>query len=511
MQTERYQFLDLLGRGGMGEVYRGRALGFGGFEKVVAIKRLLPAFATDARYVDRLVREAKMLVALQHSNLVSVLDLGRFGADVFIVLEYVDGPSLYALQGAFADAGQAAMPLGLVSYVVQSACAGIDVAHDQPSGAIVHADLSPANVLLSRAGEIKVADFGIARREGTPQRASSVEGKWPYMSPEQVLGDPLTPASDIFSMGIVLYQLATGALPFTGPDPWTVGSAIVEGAYPPLRSRRPDAPRDFVDVVTRALATSPAERFPTMREMGAALRAVSFAHGWRDGADELALAIRTHFPPRLPTDEDVREVLARLGIDDVPRDATTRRMSTGEGTEDMAGTVVLRRALTMRPRRRLVRARRWAAVAAVAAAVMYGVASSEPPAMATLATEAAPTREASAALVAAAPADPPPAVPVPVVEPLVVARDRASSPAPRRRRSAARRRQPGTLRIHADPWAYVRVDGASRRYETPVELELPAGRHTLRFENPAAGATRTRSAVVRPGRVTTLRVQMEAK
>lgn len=531
LETERYQFLDLLGRGGMGEVYRGRALGFGGFEKIVAIKRLLPELGSDARFVDRMVGEAKLLVSLQHSNLVSVLDLGRFGDEVFMVLEYVDGPSLHALLKAYARAGHLGLPLGLVSYIGQGACAGVEFAHDQPSGAVIHADLSPANVLVSRAGEIKVADFGIARREGAPHRSSMIEGKWPYMSPEQVLGDPLTPASDIFSMGIVLYQLATGALPFTGRDRVAVASAIIEGRVERPRRRRADIPPALEQVILRALARNPAERFPRMGELGSALRAVSFAEGWRDGADDLARAVREHFPPRLPTDEDVREVLVRLGIDDVARDATPPVLAPREPPPcDMTGTVVLRRLPspggvaqwavrepTAPPRapawrRRLSAA---AALAAFALAVTWAVASGGArPRTALLVPAPEPTAE--------------PPAPTPIVEPLPdpqpVRPERSEREAsaestppvrPERRARKARpeskdRRSPskGTLRLHSEPWAYVWVDGHRKRYETPLELQLPAGKHRLRLENPEAGLSRREFVHVRADDVTTVRVEL---
>src|SRR4029077_7682836 len=193
---------ELLGRGGMAEVFAGHAIGSHGFQKPCAIKRLLPELANDHVFVDRLIEEAKLLVGMTHGNVVSVLDLARDGEDVFLVMEYVDGPSLRQLIKA---RGSRMLSLGIASYVVQAAAAGLEFAHARPGGAVIHADISPSNLLLTTSGEVRVADFGIARREG--RISGTVEGKWAYMAPEQARGEPLTPRSDVFALGVVLYEL----------------------------------------------------------------------------------------------------------------------------------------------------------------------------------------------------------------------------------------------------------------------------------------------------------------
>src|SRR5262249_52621322 len=151
-----------------------------GFQKPVAIKRLLPQLATDASFVDRLIGEAKLLVGMQHGNIVSVLDLVREGDDVFLVMEYVDGPSLSQLVNR---SGERRISLALATYIVQQAASGLEFAHARPGGAVIHADISPSNLLLTTSGEVRVVDFGIARPEGFA--ACMIEGKWAYMAPEQ--------------------------------------------------------------------------------------------------------------------------------------------------------------------------------------------------------------------------------------------------------------------------------------------------------------------------------------
>lgn len=275
----------------MAEVFAGHAIGDHGFQKPVAIKRLLPELANDTVFVERLIGEAKLLVGMQHGNIVSVLDLARDGDDVFLVMEFVDGPSLRQL---LKGRGSRGLPLGVASYIVQSAAAGLEFAHVRPGGAIIHADISPSNLLLTTSGEVRVADFGIARREGGAHGV--VEGKWAYMAPEQARGEPLTPRSDVFALGVVLYELITGSHPF--------GRQITEHERDgeqmrviPPRIVRPTVPAGLDAICMRALAHDPRERYGRMQHMIDAILDERFANQWREGASDLASAIREIAPP----------------------------------------------------------------------------------------------------------------------------------------------------------------------------------------------------------------------
>lgn len=278
----RYVLGELVDSGGMAEVFAGYAHGSHGFQKPVAIKRLLPEHANDEGFVARLIAEAKLLVGMQHSNVVSVLDLVRDGHDVFVVMEYVDGPSLRQLVKALPST----LSLGLATYVVHQAAAGLAFAHSRRGGAIIHADVSLSNLLLTTSGEVRVADFGIARREGVGSDGV-VEGNYAYMSPEQMRAEPLTAATDMFSLGVVLYQLVTGHHPFgmRHADDETLAiepPATINAAIPPAL----DA------LCMRALAMRPADRFACMQDMIDGLAEIRFANGLRDGATELARLIR---------------------------------------------------------------------------------------------------------------------------------------------------------------------------------------------------------------------------
>jgi len=280
---------DLLGRGGMAEVFSGHSVGDHGFQKPVAIKRLLPELANDEVFVDRLIEEAKILVGMQHGNIVSVLDLAREGDDVFLVMEFIDGPSLRQLIKARGSRG---LSLGVATYVLTSAAAGLEFAHARPGGAIIHADISPSNLLLTTSGEVRVADFGIARREGLGQGV--VEGKWAYMAPEQARGEALTPRSDVFALGVVLYELLTGQHPF--------GSAVTPNERSdqmrviPPRVVKPTVPHGLDAICMRSLAHDPRDRYGRMQQLIDALVDERFANGYREGASDLAQAIRDIAP-----------------------------------------------------------------------------------------------------------------------------------------------------------------------------------------------------------------------
>src|SRR5450755_4008508 len=181
----RYDLLERIAVGGMAEIFRAKAHGAHGFEKVLAIKRILPDLARDAEFENRFIAEAKVAVSLTHANVVQIFDFGRFAGSLYIAMEYVDGPDLGRFLKTVGERGEV-VPLGAAMHVAMEMCKGLDVAHARR---VVHSDISPSNILLSRLGEVKIADFGIARAaaDGSPAsvegagstRANRVMGKWP--------------------------------------------------------------------------------------------------------------------------------------------------------------------------------------------------------------------------------------------------------------------------------------------------------------------------------------------
>jgi tRNA A-37 threonylcarbamoyl transferase component Bud32 len=300
----RYELLERIAAGGMAEVFLAKASGAHGFEKVLAIKRILPGLAADEEFTARFIEEAKIAVGLSHANIVQVFDFGRFGGSLYIAMEYVDGADLATLLKA-ADRRAMLVPVPTGLYVATEIAKALDYAHRKPDArgrsGIVHRDVSPSNVLLSYEGEVKLADFGIA----TAAAAAATErrrimGKWRYMSPEQTEAQPLTPQSDIFSAGALFYELLTGRRLFGGDEIPEIVRNVRELAIPPPSSVRADLPPDFDRILLRALERDPARRYPAMKEMMAELYELGFSRTIRASALDAAEFVEKLVPHRRP-------------------------------------------------------------------------------------------------------------------------------------------------------------------------------------------------------------------
>src|ERR1043165_3622806 len=240
---ERYDVLDRIAVGGMAEVFLAKAYGAHGFEKTIAIKRILPELASDPEFAARFIAEAKVAVKLSHANVVQGFDFGRIGESLFIAMEYVDGLDLALLLRKFKDEGkQVPMPAAL--HIAIEIVRALDFAHQHN---VVHRDVSPSNILISRAGEVKIADFGIAvaarPHKGAGPGPRKVMGKWRYMSPEQARGDTLDTRSDMFSAASVMFELFTGQKLFPGEEAEDIIKNIESMPIPKMSAIRPGLPR----------------------------------------------------------------------------------------------------------------------------------------------------------------------------------------------------------------------------------------------------------------------------
>src|SRR4051812_30103710 len=244
----------------MAEIFRGRAVAAGGFEKPVAIKRILPHLSQDMRFVELLIAEAKVLSLLKHRNIVQIYDVG-LGDDgkYFLVMEYVDGKDLGAVQRG-QEVRRRRMPFDLALHVCAEICEALEHAHtarapDGKSMSLVHRDVSPSNVLLSRAGEVKLTDFGIAKRaEQDPTQAGGVRGKFAYISPEQARNEHLDPRSDVFSVGILIWELCCNRRLFSQLDDLAALRAVRDAKVPRPTEIDPRLPPEVDTILLQALS-----------------------------------------------------------------------------------------------------------------------------------------------------------------------------------------------------------------------------------------------------------------
>src|SRR5207244_10957313 len=237
-------------------------------DRRVAIKILHEQYAADPEYVERFRREARAVARLSHPNIVTVIDRGEDGGRQFIVFEHVDGENLKEL---VLRTGR--LPVRRALELALAIADGLAFAHEQ---GLVHADVKPQNVLFNREGEVKVTDFGIARSlhvEHGVTQTGTVLGTGEYLAPEQASGKPVSPATDVYSLGVVLWELLAGDVPFVGENFVAVALRHVNEPPPSLRERRPDVSPRLEAAVDRALAKDPGRRFPSMAAFAKELRA----------------------------------------------------------------------------------------------------------------------------------------------------------------------------------------------------------------------------------------------
>jgi eukaryotic-like serine/threonine-protein kinase len=263
--ADRYELEELVGSGGMSSVYRARDTLL---ERLVALKILHAQYTGDDEYVERFRREARAVARLSHPNIVTVIDRGEDSGRQFIVFEYVDGENLKDYIGRTGPlAVRRALELGI------EMARALSFAHQH---GLVHRDVKPQNVLLNGDGEAKVTDFGIARSLDVEQgmtQTGTVLGTSNYIAPEQASGQRITQQTDVYSLGVVMFELLTGDLPFPGDNFVTVAMKHINEPPPNLLERRPDVPMRLAFAVDRALAKNPAERFGSMAEFAQELQA----------------------------------------------------------------------------------------------------------------------------------------------------------------------------------------------------------------------------------------------
>ncbi len=269
----KYTLLRRLAVGGMAELYLALQKSVAGFEKLIVVKRVLPHLAVDETFVEMLLAEARIAATLTHPNIAQVYDVGVAEGDYFIAMEHVHGEDLRSIVRQMRQKEVRSFPLEHTLAIVMGVCKGLGYAHDRKDLdgeplEIVHRDISPQNVLVTFTGDVKVVDFGIAKaRSANEEDEGQLKGKVPYMSPEQAQGLPLDSRSDIFSLGVMLFELCTGKRLFKGKDEQETLQRIVRGQYPQPTQINPNLSPRLEAIILQALAVDRDTRYQDAREM----------------------------------------------------------------------------------------------------------------------------------------------------------------------------------------------------------------------------------------------------
>jgi hypothetical protein len=333
-QLGRYTIVQRIGCGGMAEVYLARSDAMGGFAKAVALKVVHAHLVQEPVAVRSFLREARLAAGLDHPNVVQVVDVGVMGGEHTLVMEYVHGRDVGAILATL-DEGQP-MPLPSALRIVLDVCGALEYAHARCDAngeplAIVHRDVSPSNVLVGFNGVVKLTDFGIAKigAQSTTTTAGMLKGKFGYMSPEQSLGQPVDARSDVFSLGILLYETTTGSRAFFGANPFSIMNKAIECEYVAPADVVPGYPPQLASIIARCLLPEPDLRYPCVAELRRDLEAYAATVAVAD-RDELAAFMRELFDdPAAPDLWSVAATTERMRPATTTRKIANRRLRGG--------------------------------------------------------------------------------------------------------------------------------------------------------------------------------------
>ena len=293
-QFGSYTIVRHIAGGGMAQIYLAKVMGLAGFEKQLALKVINPEYADEDRFIQMLIDEAKITVSLTHVNIGQVFDLGQVEGIYYIAMEFVDGLDVLELVNGLHSMGER-VPCEAVALIGRQICSGLQYAHTRkdPTGTplnIVHRDISPQNILVSRAGEVKVVDFGIAKAAGvsTKTQAGVIKGKVHYMAPEQAMGKKADRRCDIFSTGIVLWEMLTSQMVYSGDNVRELVERVRLANIPPPSTVRSEVLPALDKIAMRALARIPEERFQSAHSFQVELTKYLSAHAPDYGSTNLA-------------------------------------------------------------------------------------------------------------------------------------------------------------------------------------------------------------------------------
>jgi serine/threonine-protein kinase len=574
-QLGKYQLIRKLATGGMAEVFLAKAAGPMGFEKTLVVKRILPHLAEDSIFVEMFLGEAKLAAQLNHPNIVQIFDFGEADGEYFLAMEYIDGPNLRVLLKRARAAGMP-LPIAPCARLIASACEGLAFAHDfadpatgEPLG-LIHRDISPDNILVSRQGAVKVVDFGIAKAAGQSHKTQNgvIKGKLAYMPPEQVRARPLDRRVDVYALGVVLYELLTKHKPFEATVDASIMKAILHEKVIPAVAYRPDLPEELQRILDKALAKDREQRYPDCLSLAADLEEFILSVGkpvtaqqiiqlvaqvapntdapvptpqsgtQRSGSGSGPTQTPVHTPtpslvgtvPDAPTHPQIESTRPAVNVSS-PDDTEPQSVPTQTVPVMVAETAAVTETdapVISPPPRRWPIALAGAALLLVGGGFLFWQPSSTPtpvappevapPAAAPLSSlSPAPPSTPQPDVPTAAPpsepvaeATPPPPDPAPSGEqpPSLPPGKTGSKPAPTRS-STVRPVGKGTLAIRVRPFATVFINGKNRGQTPLLPVELPAGTYSLRFVNEELNKNVTQTVELKAGENKVIKLNLE--
>lgn len=295
---QRYRVVEKLESGGMAEVFRAESEGLQGFRKQVAIKRVLPHLSEKKKFIAMFLDEARLSAQLSHSNCVQVFDIGVGDAAFFIVMEFVDGANLKGIAESVKKQGKD-FPVAAAAFIIHEICKGLSYAHELTDGNgmplnLVHRDMSPPNVLITKFGEVKIVDFGLAKASSQLEKSEPgiIKGKFSYLSPEAAMGQEVDSRTDIFAVGIMLWELLAGQRLFLGDTDFQTVKKVQMAQVPAISQINRKVPPELERIVNKALAKDQTQRYGTARELGQDLTRFMFSYGQAISGYDIATIVQ---------------------------------------------------------------------------------------------------------------------------------------------------------------------------------------------------------------------------
>ncbi len=337
----KYLLLDQIAVGGMAELYRAMITGVQGFEKLIAVKKILPHLTIEQELVNSFIDEAKLAALLHHQNIVQIYDFGSVEKSYFIAMEYLFGKDLRNVTEKAKEKGSS-LSLEYAMYIVSRVASGLHYAHNLKDFQgkalnIIHRDISPQNIFITYEGDIKIVDFGIAKAatQSTMTQVGMIKGKVAYMSPEQADGKAIDYRSDIFSLGIILYELITGERMFQG-DTMQILSKVRSADFPPPEHAIKDVPDKLYEILNQSLAKDPENRYSSCNQMLSDLEEALYSLSARPTARGLSEYMKRLFEGEIAEEENTMSSLARLDFRAAPESVPA---SHGEKEEPGKGSI----------------------------------------------------------------------------------------------------------------------------------------------------------------------------